>query len=535
MNSYQYLDELVREYLVFRGFTPTLKSFDSDLKNEKEKGFRVEKIVDQFSQYVTNHDLSGLLELWKHLQTKIFSRLETHRLSTVRKLENSLLKLYLVTCVQTKQLDKLREFYEKLTVELQGQTEWKDWFALPYVKDPQDNPSFSLYFSRQWQDTLYLSLNNFLSVVFQCLPAPRLCDHKKTDVRFRAMRSELKRLKLRLASSELDVDRNIAQGNFKHLQPPPTKENMDDFFLISQETAVVDSQVKSLRSFLRTITGGGSSSSDRKKSPVVDSKSRSSSKSRQTLQPPSSSSSSSSSQPRPPAERPRKVTTASSSSDQSIVSITCTNSRAAVSQEVSRYLLLGQENYREHRAAVSLLAMSSVGGRVVSVDTSGVIKVWTASPSPSTIATLISGSPVSSVCWVGGSEKYLLYGTEGGQARLCDVTDNISLAEVSQDLLAGQTVAVLESGPTNNTFLLCSGIKILLMETANCRLQTDLSHPSLKPVVCAQFNHNGSVLIHGGQDGKIGMTDLHRGELLCVWAVHSSPITAIRLTNDQTG
>ena len=120
MNSYQYLDELVREYLVFRGFTPTLKSFDSDLKNEKEKGFRVEKIVDQFSQYVTNHDLSGLLELWKHLQTKIFSRLETQRLSTVRKLENSLLKLYLVTCVQTKQLDKLREFYEKLTVELQG-------------------------------------------------------------------------------------------------------------------------------------------------------------------------------------------------------------------------------------------------------------------------------------------------------------------------------------------------------------------------------------------------------------------------------
>ena len=534
MNSYQYLDELVREYLVFRGFTLTLKSFDSDLKNEKEKGFRVDKIVDQLSQYVTNHDLTGLTELWKHLQTKIFCRLETQRLITVRKLENSLLKLYLVTCVQTKQLDKLREFYEKLTVELHGQTEWKDWFALPYVKDPQDNPSFSLYFSRQWQDTLYLSLNNFLSVVFQCLPAPRLCDYKKTDVRFRALRQELKRLKLRLASSDLDIDRNLAQGSFKHLQPPPTKENMDDFFLISQETAVVDSQVKSLRSFLRTITGGGSSSSDRKKSPVVDSKSRSSSKSRQSLLPPSSSSSSSS-QPRPAAERPRKVTTASSSSDQSIVSITCTNNQQVVSPEVSKYLLLGQENYREHRATVCLLAMSSVGGRVVSVDTSGVIKVWTVGPSPLTLATFISGSPVSSVCWVGGSEKYFLYGTQGGQARLCDVTDNISVAEVSQDLLAAQTVSVLESGPTYSNFLLCSGIKILLMETANCKLQTDLSHPSLKPVVCAQFNHNGSVLIHGGQDGKIGMTDLHRGELLCVWAVHSSPITAIRLTNDQTG
>ena len=117
MNSYQYLDELVKEYLTFRGFTATLKSFDGELKQEKEKGFRVEKIVDQFSQHITNHDLTGLIELWKHLENKIFLRLETQRLVTVRKLENSLLKLYLVTCAQNKQLEKLREFYERLTVE----------------------------------------------------------------------------------------------------------------------------------------------------------------------------------------------------------------------------------------------------------------------------------------------------------------------------------------------------------------------------------------------------------------------------------
>ena len=376
--------------------------------------------------------------------------------------------------------------------------------------------------SRQWQDTLFLSLNNFLSVVFQCLPPPRLADYKKTDARFGAMREELKRLKLRLASTELDIDLNIAKGHFKHIEPPPTKENMDDFFLISQETAVVDSQVKSLRSFLRTITGGASYS-DRKKSPVIGSVSRSSSKSRQVLM---SSSSSSSSQ-----SRTKKANTTSSSSDQSIVPIT---SRHPSSPEISSYMMLGQDSYREHRARVCLLEVSSVGGRVVSVDQSGVIKVWTSSPSPQTLATFISGSPVSSVCWVGGSDKYLLYGTRGGQARLCDVTD-MSVAEVSQELLAGQSVNVLKSGPTYNTFLLCSGIKILLMETANCQLDRDLSHPSLKPIVCAQFNHNGSILIHAGQDGKVGMTDMHRGELLCVWSVHSSPITAIGLTTDQTG
>jgi hypothetical protein len=41
MSHVQYIDELVREYLLFRGFTLTLKSFDNELKIDKDKGFRV--------------------------------------------------------------------------------------------------------------------------------------------------------------------------------------------------------------------------------------------------------------------------------------------------------------------------------------------------------------------------------------------------------------------------------------------------------------------------------------------------------------
>ena len=81
MTEYQYLDELVREYLLFRGFTGSLKVFDTDLKQEKEKGFRVDRIVDQLCQSIASHDLSGLIELWRHFDTKLFSRLETHRLA----------------------------------------------------------------------------------------------------------------------------------------------------------------------------------------------------------------------------------------------------------------------------------------------------------------------------------------------------------------------------------------------------------------------------------------------------------------------
>lgn len=34
-------DEHVREYLIYRGFTSSLKHLDSEIKADKEKGFRV--------------------------------------------------------------------------------------------------------------------------------------------------------------------------------------------------------------------------------------------------------------------------------------------------------------------------------------------------------------------------------------------------------------------------------------------------------------------------------------------------------------
>lgn len=39
------IDELVKDYLLFRGLTQTQKAFDSELKNDKEKGLRVTYIL----------------------------------------------------------------------------------------------------------------------------------------------------------------------------------------------------------------------------------------------------------------------------------------------------------------------------------------------------------------------------------------------------------------------------------------------------------------------------------------------------------
>lgn len=66
-------------------------------------------------------------------------------------------------------MEKTQEFFQKQALELQAQAEWRDWFVLPFIPAPEQNPAFAPYFSRQWADTFLVSLHNFLSVLFQCV------------------------------------------------------------------------------------------------------------------------------------------------------------------------------------------------------------------------------------------------------------------------------------------------------------------------------------------------------------------------------
>lgn len=133
MAHVQFMDELLKEYLHYRGFHTTLKAFEIDLKNDKERAFRVDKIIEQLVQYINVYDLSGLRDLWTHLDNHMFCKLESHFTSAVKKLENAILKMYLVNAVANNKADKINEFFQKMTTELQNQAEWKDWFSKNYL------------------------------------------------------------------------------------------------------------------------------------------------------------------------------------------------------------------------------------------------------------------------------------------------------------------------------------------------------------------------------------------------------------------
>lgn len=129
MAHVQFMDSIVSEYLLYRGFSSTLKAFDNELKNEKDKGFRVDKIVENLLLCIQNYDLMGLKDTWCHLETKIFSKLDHHVPAAARKLENALLKYYVVHAIENGKSDKVNEFFSKLTGDLSGQPDWKDWFG----------------------------------------------------------------------------------------------------------------------------------------------------------------------------------------------------------------------------------------------------------------------------------------------------------------------------------------------------------------------------------------------------------------------
>ncbi|XP_064900517.1 WD repeat-containing protein 91 isoform X1 [Columba livia] len=225
-------DELVREYLLFRGFTAALKQLDAEIKADREKGFRVDKIVDQLQQFVQSYDLTALRDYWSYLDRRLFSRLEDVYRPTVNKLKTSLFRYYLVHTVQSGRNDKAQEFFLKQASELQNQVEWKDWFVLPFLPAPDSNPTFATYFSRQWADTFIVSLHNFLSVLFQCMPVPVILNFEAECLRSSLIQEENESLRhklfalqaesSRMKKEELEVEQAVV-----HHKLPAYVANMD--------------------------------------------------------------------------------------------------------------------------------------------------------------------------------------------------------------------------------------------------------------------------------------------------------------------
>uniref|UniRef100_A0A8B9QZT3 WD repeat-containing protein 91 n=1 Tax=Anas platyrhynchos TaxID=8839 RepID=A0A8B9QZT3_ANAPL len=534
-------DELVREYLLFRGFTAALKQLDAEIKADREKGFRVDKIVDQLQHY---------------LDRRLFSRLEDVYRPTVNKLKTSLFRYYLVHTVQSGRNDKAQEFFLKQASELQNQAEWKDWFVLPFLPAPDSNPTFATYFSRQWADTFIVSLHNFLSVLFQ-LPVilnfeaechrSSLIQEENESLRHKlfALQAESSRMK----KEELEVEEAVV-----HHKLPAYVANMDRLgdseLAKGKEGAVTCKDGKS--HFSGLAAGESSSLQQRQKRLQEHGKERRELLSKGTFQ-------GQSAEKKTDISTPETEPCSELQADQAETSakMPTSGTEAVGVRQEQPFIVLSQEEYGEHHSSIMYCRVDCSGRRVASLDVDGVIKVWTFNPIMQTKASSISKSPLLSLEWATKRDRLLLLGSGVGTVRLYDTEAKKNLCEISIDEDMPRILS-LACSPSGASFV-CSAAaqspishmdfsavssggksmnqvpgKLLLWDTKTMKQQLQFSlEPEPIAINCTAFNHNGNLLVTGAADGIVRLFDMQQHECAMSWKAHEGEVYSVEFSYDE--
>lgn len=69
-------DALVEEYLIYRGFTQTYRTFHAESKSDRSKSFEVAKIVDQIFQDLNSFNIEHFVAMWSFLNQRFFLHLD---------------------------------------------------------------------------------------------------------------------------------------------------------------------------------------------------------------------------------------------------------------------------------------------------------------------------------------------------------------------------------------------------------------------------------------------------------------------------
>uniref|UniRef100_A0A672YTZ8 WD repeat-containing protein 91 n=1 Tax=Sphaeramia orbicularis TaxID=375764 RepID=A0A672YTZ8_9TELE len=534
-------DEHVREYLIYRGFTSTLKHLDNDIKVDKEKGFRVDKIIDQLQQLVQNFDLLGLKEYWLYLDRRLFCRLEDVYRTTVNKLRTSLYRYYVINAVQKGNVEKTQEFFQKQASELQGQAEWRDWFILPFVPAPELNPAFSPYFSRQWADTFLVSLHNFLSVLFQCM---HILYFDAEVQKMTSVMEENEQLRQLLFALQTDQRDQRDGDQVVHHKLPAYVQNMDrlgdtELDLVSSQR-VISAATPPSRNFFSTFLPQGRRTPAKSPQSTIN-QIQDHEKERKELF----------SKPASQAEKKAEPVEAEPEPADFSNSRAVAEGGGGLSAE-QPFIKLSQEEYGEHHSSIMHCRVDCSGRRVASLDVDGVIKVWSFNPIMQTKATIMSKSPLLSLEWATKPDRLLLLGSGVGTVRLYDTDAKKNLYEMNIDDTHPRILS-LACSPSGSSFV-CSAAapsrtgsvesvprlpipvsgQLLLWDTKTVKQQLQFSlEPEPVAINCTAFNHNGNLLVTGAADGVIRLFDMQRYDSAMSWRAHDGEVYSVEFSYDE--
>eukprot|EP01135_Chromosphaera_perkinsii_P007865 Nk52_evm57s1020 gene=Nk52_evmTU57s1020 len=171
------VDELIKEYLLYRGFGKTLKTFENDIKTDINRSYNTGIVVDALFDYVSSYDLDGLTNYWNTLDASFFCKLDFSFIKTTQQLKIGIDKYYITHALKHGKKEEVISFFKHVNRNSSGPcSEWKDWYGILFVESPQKEALYQPYFTEEWVNTLKLSLGNFLETIFSSMPRPVLLE-----------------------------------------------------------------------------------------------------------------------------------------------------------------------------------------------------------------------------------------------------------------------------------------------------------------------------------------------------------------------
>eukprot|EP00035_Acanthoeca_spectabilis_P025229 m.457456 g.457456 ORF g.457456 m.457456 type:complete len:658 (-) comp21265_c0_seq1:119-2092(-) len=521
------LDDAIKEYLLFRGFTNTLRSFDAERRNDGDRGLRVDKIVDQLFSFIEKYEVEALLEFWDQLNWRFFSRLEKPFTSSVRKLEICLKRYYVINAIQTGRPDKVAEFFDKIASEAQAFPEWRDWFALPFVKNPELQPMFETYFTRAWLDTFTLSLHNFLSTMFHNLPLPTLLSFDEEQIKLRAMVDEIESLR---AAAWQD-----SSAGYKGHPPSHQAGSTSVAGGVADGGAPVEADGSGIPPPYTSASAARLPRDANAPTPVF------------TL---SGTEVGSPEPPEAPATQSQPHSADDAGSGDAATGGDAEEEDAEGGDQnysvqnpsSDAFVVLNQERYTEHNAAILQCAASPTGSYIASVDTDSVLKVWCTSPLIKTKLTRTGQTlpaRISAVAWDHQSDTTLYIGFVNGDVLGIDVETEAETGTAKMPDTHPRVVALASQG----SMVVCglaSGFdrptgQLMLLHAKTLSIEAQLPVQSKTSVPCSfNFNHNTTLLVVGCEDGMVQIFDVRSNKFIMGWQAHKQRICGTKFSQDET-
>ena len=170
---------LIEEYLQYFGFNQTLKTLRDEKKKTRSDPSLAGSVGPQFLSAFNRGDCSGFFALWeKHIPSRVRREDPTARKLTfychvhfaIYPLRNTA-----SGSVQAS-MKRFKSYLETSGLELSKTPEFLPFYALPFVDNAREHPTFKELLSPKWETEVRNRTNRFVQAVLQTEAAPRGAD-----------------------------------------------------------------------------------------------------------------------------------------------------------------------------------------------------------------------------------------------------------------------------------------------------------------------------------------------------------------------